>query len=720
MKNKITLFCFVIFVIVSGIFITQVKINYNLEKYLPDDSLISESMDVYQQEFGSSSVAYLVFNEDNIQEAIRIKGDLTLIDNVAKVLFVDDYLNPLTYSIIRSQTPQAMQPLLDDALASQMNSGKTYPEALLAISSVFPEDNRNEILETYNSYVNENEVLFQIVFDTDNSDLRTEASLEEVKQIMSDNDYEYYMKGDAVSTIFTRNTITEETTTITIIIIPIIIIILLLLSKSIFDIVLFVIVAGAAIIINLGTNAFLPEISFITQAMAIALQLAISLDYIIFMLNAYHHERSLGLDVSEAINQAKKHTKRPIIASALTTGVSFLALLVMKFTIGIDIGIVFAKGIMISLLSTLFLLPVLIKYFAKWIDKTKNKAKFINFSWFANFAETAKKYRYVFLGFILIIITPLIILQTQDNFTYGVSSFSGAKGTSYFEDSQHIEESFGKSNTYIIIVNKSDQLEGLLYQELEELDFVEDINAGIYYKSVISDPMILDQLVQDFYSENYALLQVKVGTDTESEEAFNNFEVIQQTLNDVGFQETYILGETAVSYYLKDVIVADFALVLIVAVIAVVIIIFISFKNLLIPLVLTVIIETAVFLSMSILYLFDQNLIFLAYLIVTTILLGATIDYAILFSKRYMEERETKTKDESIRNASLQATPSIVTSAMLFIIAGLTIFFISSISSISQIGLLIALGAFVALVFVLIILPQILYIFDKFIVKSKV
>ncbi len=720
MKNKITLFCFVIFVIVSGIFITQVKINYNLEKYLPDDSLISESMDVYQQEFGSSSVAYLVFNEDNIQEAIRIKGDLTLIDNVAKVLFVDDYLNPLTYSIIRSQTPQAMQPLLDDALASQMNSGKTYPEALLAISSVFPEDNRNEILETYNSYVNENEVLFQIVFDTDNSDLRTEASLEEVKQIMSDNDYEYYMKGDAVSTIFTRNTITEETTTITIIIIPIIIIILLLLSKSIFDIVLFVIVAGAAIIINLGTNAFLPEISFITQAMAIALQLAISLDYIIFMLNAYHHERSLGLDVSEAINQAKKHTKRPIIASALTTGVSFLALLVMKFTIGIDIGIVFAKGIMISLLSTLFLLPVLIKYFAKWIDKTKNKAKFINFSWFANFAETAKKYRYVFLGFILIIITPLIILQTQDNFTYGVSSFSGAKGTSYFEDSQHIEESFGKSNTYIIIVNKSDQLEGLLYQELEELDFVEDINAGIYYKSVISDPMILDQLVQDFYSENYALLQVKVGTDTESEEAFNNFEVIQQTLNDVGFQETYILGETAVSYYLKDVIVADFALVLIVAVIAVVIIIFISFKNLLIPLVLTVIIETAVFLSMSILYLFDQNLIFLAYLIVTTILLGATIDYAILFSKTYMEERETKTKDESIRNASLQATPSIVTSAMLFIIAGLTIFFISSISSISQIGLLIALGAFVALVFVLIILPQILYIFDKFIVKSKV
>lgn len=720
MKNKITLFVFVIVVIITGIFITQVNINYNLEKYLPDESLISESMDVYKEEFGSSSVAYLVFNEESIQNAYSIKQEIALVEHVSKVIFVDDYLNQLTYSIIRSQATPAQQALLDNALTAQLTAGKTYPEALLAIANFLPTESKNEILETYEDFISENEVLFQIVFETDSSDLRTESSLDEIKVIMNNNDYDFYMKGDAVSTIFTRNTITKETTTITLIIIPIIIIILLLLSKSIFDIVLFIVVAGAAIIINLGTNAFLPEISFITQAMAIALQLAISLDYIIFMLNAYHHERSLGLDVSAAISQATKHTKRPIIASALTTGVSFLALLVMKFTIGVDIGIVFAKGIMISLLCTLFLLPVLIKYFAKLIDKTKNKTKFINFSWFANFAEKAKKYRYIFLGFILVIITPLIILQTQDNFTYGVSSFSGAKGTSYYEDSQHIEEAFGKSNTYIIMVNKSDELEGALYQQLLSLDFIEDVKAGIYYKNVISDPIILGQLVQDFYSDNYALIQVKVGTDTESVEAFNNFEVIQQTLNDIGFQEGHILGETAVSYYLKDVIVSDFSLVLIVAVIAVIIIVFISFKNLLIPLVLTVIIETAVFLSMSILYLFDQNLIFLAYLIVTTILLGATIDYAILFSKRYMEERETKTKDQSIRNASLQATPSIVTSAMLFIIAGLTIFFISSISSISQIGLLIALGAFVALVFVLVILPQILYIFDKFIVKSKV
>jgi len=149
-------------------------------------------------------------------------------------------------------------------------------------------------------------------------------------------------------------------------------------------------------------------------------------------------------------------------------------------------------------------------------------------------------------------------------------------------------------------------------------------------------------------------------------------------------------------------------------------IIFFSFKNLLIPTILIIVIEVAVFLSMSILNLFSQDQVFLAYLIVNTILLGATIDYAILFSKRYLEMRESNSKDESIKKASLEATPSIVTSALLFIIAGLTIALISSINSIAQIGLLIAVGAFVSMIFVLILLPQLLYIFDFLIIKSKI
>jgi len=207
-------------------------------------------------------------------------------------------------------------------------------------------------------------------------------------------------------------------------------------------------------------------------------------------------------------------------------------------------------------------------------------------------------------------------------------------------------------------------------------------------------------------------------SDVESETTFAQYEEMLNIVETTGFTENHIIGETAVSYHIKDIIVRDFTWVLVVAIIAIMIIIFFSFKNLLIPILLIVVIEVAVFLSMSIINVFDQDLVFLAYLIVSTILLGATIDYAILFTKRYMEERLEKGKTESIMKASIDATPSIVTSALLFIIAGLTIAMISSINSIAQIGLLIAVGAFVSMIFVLIILPQMLYIFDKFIIKS--
>jgi predicted RND superfamily exporter protein len=270
------------------------------------------------------------------------------------------------------------------------------------------------------------------------------------------------------------------------------------------------------------------------------------------------------------------------------------------------------------------------------------------------------------------------------------------------------------------LIEKDDLNEQNLYLQLSNLDYVSSVSAGIYYKSVITDPMVLAMATANLYSDEYALFQVVTNSQTESDEAFLQYEELSETLKEVDPSNSYILGETAVSYQLKEIIVKDFTWVLVIAIIAILTIIFFSFKNLLIPTILIIVIETAVFLSMSIINLFDQSLIFLAYLIVSTILLGATIDYAILFAKSYMEERENNDKISSIQKASLDSTPSIITSATLFIVAGLIINMVSSIVSIAQIGLLIAIGAFVALVFVLIVLPQILYIFDAYIVKSKV
>ena len=721
MKRWLIIVFFACLVGISAFLITRVKINYNLEEYLPEDSEIVSGLDALENEFGTSSSAYIAIDEDDLEIALNQKAYLLSLENVKDVIFVDTFLNELTYSIIRNNSSPEQQQILDTSLGLLLAQGKSFPMALYELSNFFPEDNKLLIQNLYSEYVSETHVLYQVIFETKSSDPLTEETLNEIKTHFETEGYNIFLKGESVSNIFTKNTINEETTLITIIIIPLIMIILLLLSKSLFDIIIFIMVAGVSIIINLGTNAFLPNISYITQSMAIALQLAISLDYIIFTMHSYHNARKDShLSPSEAIKIALKKIHRPVIASALTTMVSFLALVIMKFSIGLDIGIVFAKAILISLVTTLVLLPVLVRFFAKLIDKTKTKNKIIDFTWFARFAEKQKKFRYIYLAFIGLIIAPLVYFQTQNTFTYGVNSFSASEGTSYYEDSSFIDSEFGLKNSYYIIIEKDDVSESLIYQELSNLDYVKNIQAGIYYKSVITDPQILNMITESLYSDNYALFNLTLDSDVESEESFLQYEEIKQIVKDESTENSFILGETAVSYEIKDIILRDFTIVLIVAILAVMTIIFFSFKNLLIPTILIIVIEVAVFLSMSILNLFSQDQVFLAYLIVNTILLGATIDYAILFSKRYLEMRESNSKDESIKKASLEATPSIVTSALLFIIAGLTIAVISSINSIAQIGLLIAVGAFVSMIFVLILLPQLLYIFDFLIIKSKI
>ena len=719
MKQKITLIVFFLLVVVSGMLMSQVKVNYDLEKYLPKDSEIINSLDIYRDNFGEASYAFIALNEDEVGKALVIKTELSNIENVKTVIFVDDYLNELTYSIIKASIPLEYHDSLDSLMNGYLNSGLTFPEALFNLSVNFPDQQKDEIQNLYYDYVNESHVLYQVIFSTNSADSKTETSLQEIENFLDEEGYTFRMKGDAVSAVFTKNTIAKETFLITLLIIPIIVFILVLLSKSLFDIILYAIIAGSAIIINLGTNSFFPDISYITQSMAIALQLAISLDYIIFTINSYHDSRKAGLPVEEAIKISTKKTRGPVIASALTTAVSFLALTIMKFGIGFDIGLVFTKAIIISLLTTLFLLPVLLKIFAKMIDKTKKKTKLFDFTWFAKFAKKSSKYRYYFLAVIIIIIGPLIYLQTQNEFTYGVNSFSASEGSSYSEDSIWIDNEFGQKNLYIVMVEKNDLLESELYLELNELEYVYSVTAGVYYKSIIQDPQTLAYITSNLYSENYALFQITVFSDVESEETFAQYGEIKNIVEEVGFQENHIIGETAVSYNIKEIIVKDFALVLIVAIIAIMVIIFFSFKNLLIPTILIIIIEVAVFLSMSIINLFNQDLVFLAYLIVSTILLGATIDYAILFTKTYTDERFGNNKIDSINKAAIEATPSIVTSSLLFIVSGLIISMVSSINSIAQIGLLIAIGAFISMIFVLVILPQILYILDRFIVKSR-
>lgn len=717
MKNKITLGVFLLLMIASMFLIGKVNVNYDLEKYLPDDSNIKLGLDAYQDEFGESSQATFSFGETDIGNALDLKQEIVDIEHVKSVVFLDDYLNEATYQLVLANLTPMVASLLDSTMNNLIQSGLSFTEAFVQIVGYMPADVKADFEETISQFVSEDEMMMQVVFDTKSSDMATETAINEIKSLLDNLDYEYYFAGNAISTIFTRNTIEKEVLIITLISIPLILAVLLVMSRSYFDIILFGITVGVAIIINLGTNALLPDISFITQSMAIALQLAISLDYVIFMLSAYHQERRDGSDADTALQQAKKKTMNPIIASALTTGFSFLALIFMRFSIGLDIGLVFGKAIVISLITTITLLPILIKTFSRVLDKTQKTSKSL---FKGNIAKKLFKFRYYFLALLLVVLGGSIYFQTQNNYSYGAASFAGAKGTSYQVDLAHIEDEFGAKNTMTLMVNKDDLLEGALYQNLASLDYVDDVKAGIYYKSLTADEQVLSALTAGLYSENYALIQFNLLTDIESDEAFTHYEDILAILEDSGFNQYYIFGETAIAYNIKDTVEFDYNMVLIIALALIMIVILITFKNVLLPILLPLVIETSVMFTMALLLFLNSSVVFLASLIVSAILLGVTIDYAILLSKGYMMEREEHDKKTSIQLAIQHSAPSIVTSALLFSIAGFTISIISSITTISQIGLIIAVGAITSLFYVLVILPQMLTIFDKWIHRSKI
>jgi len=555
-----------------------------------------------------------------------------------------------------------------------------------------------------------------VSLDLEQADLEAEAVVDNMIDILNGHDMTFYLTGGVISTIFTRNSISSEVLKITLIVVPIILVLLLFLTPSFFDLVVFLLGAGVAIILNLGTNALLPNISFISQSIAIVLQLAISLDYIIFIVSRYHEERDKGQDSDTAIKAAMKKVRVPVIASALTTSASFLALLFMRFSIGMDIGLVFFKAIIFSLLSSLFLVPVLIKTFAKPIDKSRHKVFLPKFGKFAKFIY---KLRYLLLAFLLLIVPFAYYFQSHNDFIYGDSALTSSKGSEYYEDTAAVEDVFGYSNQIVVLTERDAVKEGIFYQAVSTDSSLPltDIQAGIYYVGVISDPDLLAATLTNFYTDDYEIMILTFDMDPESEATEAALDTLQEHLDDAGFTTAYLLGSTPAAYEIKSVISEDYDYVTLIALGAVMLIILITFGNVLMPIILPMVIVASVFVTMSISYFANYQVVFLGYLIISTILLGATIDYAILFGKRYLELRKTNGKNESIQTALSDTAPSITTSAIIFAVAGLMLSIISSIVTIKQIGGQIAIGAMLALFYVLVLLPQLFYIFDRWIIR---
>lgn len=654
--------------LVVCIFLTRgVGVNYDLIDYLPDSTPAMEGMEVMDLEFDEGVPnAQLMVPDISIAGAVELKQKLKEIDGVNEVTWLDDAAD----IYVPLQT-------LDQ-----------------------------ELVETY---YKDNTALFSLTIESGKSI----AAVDEARELAGPG---CSMKGSVVNTAAVTESSTKEIQKLMLIVIPLCFLILLLTTSSFIEPVLFLATIGVAIAINNGTNIFFGEISFVTNASASILQLAVSIDYSIFLLHRFSDYRNEGMEASEAMVMALKKSFSSITASGATTAIGFAALILMRFKIGADMGIVMAKAIVISMISVLVLLPVLALVFCKLIDKTQHRSLMPSFKGFGN---AVKKVRIPAVIIALVILVPCILAQQSNSYLYGSSKMLGPQ-TQTYKEQMLVEDSFGKTNQMVLLVEKGDTASEILLSE--DIKALGNVTGVLSYVDTVGSTIpksFLDKdTVAKFDSQNYSRMLITISTDLESEQTFETIENIRGIAKEYYGNGYHLVGESVGTYDMKQVVTVDMLEVNLIAIAAVFAVLLLTFRSLTLPLILVFVIEASIWINLSIPYFADTNIFFLVYLIISSVQLGATVDYAILFANRYLEERKQLVKKEALVKTVSKTTLSILTSASLLTLGGAMLGAITSNMLLKQMGFTLARGAVLSALLVLFVLPALLSLCDKIIQKT--
>lgn len=668
MKKRIYILIIVgLVTLISALMIPKVKTNYDLTNYLPEDSITITGLNTLEDEFGIHSFIEMQLNDITVDQVILIKSEILSINHVEAVIWLDDYVD------------------------------------LTLVPIAFIDE---EILSSF--YVDQS-ALLQISIALDNYDLVVEDVINDIRDTASD--YEYALRGESINNIENRVIADKEVLKIMLIIIPLIIIILLVASKSWIEPIILLISLGIAVVLNLGTNILLPDVSFITKTMALALQLALSLDYGLFLVHRYYEERESTDDVATAVKNAFRRSFPAITASALTTIAGFLSILFMKYSIGFDIGIVLSKGILLSYLTTLIVTPILIYLMYKLIDKTMHKAIIRSSKKYIPFLS---KIKYPLFILFFIFTVGSIILSNKADYIYGNNASFGPDRQITLE-SNMISETFGSYQQIVILVPNGDIVkEVALAQALSDNVNVTKVSTLV----TTVDPNIpRDFLPADvkaqFIGENYTRFIVYTTVIKEDKLLYEFQDQIVDIVS-TQYEDYHMVGIHQATADIKNLVVADKAWITFASMIAIFIILLVTFKSFVIPLILVLLIQSAIWMNLSILFLQGISTIYLGYLVVMTIQLGATIDYAVLLTNRYVNYRKEFDPLESMDRSYRKSFITIMISAIVLAAAGFIEGIFSNISSIQEIGFLLGKGTTISFVYVLLFLPVLLIILDKF------
>lgn len=645
-----------------------VAVNYDMTDYLPNGTKSTVSLAVMQEEFdGGIPNARVMVREVTVPEALAYKEKIRAVEGVTAVTWLDD-----------------------------------------AADITVPLSDLDEA--TLETYYKDDAALFTVTIDEDHRITATR----EIRSIVGAAGA---LTGSAVSTAdATTNTVTEIRY-ITVTAVAFVLLVLTLTTTSWLEPLLVLVGLGVAIMLNNGSNLLFGEVSFVTNAAGSVLQLAVSLDYSVFLLHRFHECRAEHPDPAAAMTEALVKSTPSILSSGLTTVIGFLALVLMQFRIGADLGLALAKGVAISLITVFVFLPALIVCTFRWIEKTTHKPLLPSFR---RLGKLVSRITVPMVCLFAAVIVPALLGANANRYLYGSSQIF-ADGTQYGEDTAAIEEVFGQSNTFVLLVPKGDTATQTKLSEA--LHTMPEITGVISYVDVAGAEVPTAYLAADTLAqlegERYSRMVLTAAVPYEGEETFALVERIRGVAEQYYPEESYLAGEGVSTYDLKETITADMVLVNLLAIGAVFVVLWLTLKSLSLPFLLVLCIETAIWLNLSVPYFADQPVYYLAYLIISSVQLGATVDYAILMTDRYRENRRSIAKRDAVVKTWSDVFVSVMTSGSALTVVGLLLGEVSSNRLLAQLGIFVGRGAIFSLVIVLFVLPGLLYLCDGRIIGNK-
>ena len=664
---KKILVCFLLMAVIGAVLRGMVGVNYDMTDYLPEDTDSTVSLEVLENEFeGGIPNARVMIKNVTIPEALEYKEKILTCEGVTDVTWLDD-------------AADILQPI------ETMDT------------------------DTVETYYKDNAALFSVVIE----DGKQVEAVDAIRNIVGEDNA---LTGDAVSTAAATTGTVTEINIITVIAIVFVFVVLVVTTTSWIEPVLVMLGLGIAVMINSGSNLLFGEISFVTNAAGTILQIAVSLDYSVFLIHRFEECLKENPNPKEAMVDALCKSTSSILSSGLTTVIGFLALVFMQFRIGPDLGLALAKGVAISLITVFTFMPVLILAAQKWLEKTRHR-KFLPS--FRGFGKLIYRVMVPLVCVFVVLIVPSYLASNANEFYYGSSQIYG-ETTQYGKDTAASEELYGKSDTYVAMVPRGDlateqELSDALHdipQVKSILSYVDTVGAEIPMEYLDADT--LSQLV----SEHYSRFVITVDADYEGEETFELVETIRDTVNSYYPDSYYLAGAGVSTYDLMDTITVDTVKVNLIAIGAVFIVLLLTMKSISLPIILVIAIETAIWINVAIPYFQGSVVFYISYLIISSIQLGATVDYAILFTERYTEFRTQMGKKQAVVETVAAVMPSVITSGSVLAVVGYLLGYISSHGILSQLGIFVGRGSLLSLAIVLFVLPGLLYLLDGVIQRT--